>query len=82
MNKEKIIIILTSILLVSISIYNYLVYIDLGQAKKQYKNVSVFENNCNLNSQQVNVGTWSNLLTMILSIFLLVIIAIFIIRNK
>ena len=81
MNKENIIIVLTSILLVSISIYNYIVYNEIDDAKKDYKDVNIFHENCNIDSQTITIGMWSNLLTMILSIFLLT-VSICIIFNK
>jgi hypothetical protein len=71
MIKENIIIIFTCILLVSISIYNYLTYLELDQAKRKYKN-----------TKKIGIGMWSNLLTMILSIFLLIIISILVFKNK
>ena len=69
MNKQYLILILVTTLLICISVYNYITYFKIKKAE-----------NCNINKLQVQVGEISNILTFSLSIILL--IMLFSIKNK
>ena len=71
--KEYILLLITVVLLLSISIYNYINYLRLNKAKNTYTDKKVFELNCHLSSIDVTIGEISNILTLILSLFLLII---------
>jgi len=80
MNKQYLILILVTTLLISISVYNYMTYFKIKKAENKYKDKALFERNCNINKLHVQVGEISNILTFSLSIVLL--IMLFSIKNK
>ena len=74
MNKEYLILIIVTLLLILISIYNYLTYLKLRKAENKHDNKDIFKYNCNITYERIQTGEITNILTFSLSILLLIVL--------
>ena len=79
-HKEFLLIIISILLLLVISVYNFYTYNNLKTARDLHSDKSIFEHNCHISASTVSIGEISNIVTFILSLFLLLVVIVIHIR--